>query len=137
MAKVFQLGRPELAQELEARLKRGGNRREMERLMALQMAMNGRSTLAQIAAAIGRSRSTLCEWMRIARNEGIEPLLGRHQGKGRAAQLKGKALTGLRKGLQRGRWPRAKDAQQWLAQRHGLKLSLSGMRYWLKKAGES
>ena len=137
MAKVFQLGRPELAQELAERLKRGGSRREMERLMALQMAMNGHSTLAQIAAAIGRSRSTICEWMRQARNKGIEPLLERHRGKGREAQVKGKVLVGLRQGLQRGRWARAKDAQQWLAQRHGLKLSLSGTRYWLKKEGES
>ena len=137
MAKVFRLGRPELADELQARLKRGGTPRQMQRLIALNMAMQGNATLAEIAAAVGRSRSALCSWMYVARNQGIEALLALHQGRGRSAQVKGQALSKLRHGLLRGRWPRAKDAQSWLQQRHGLTLSLSGVRYWLKKAGES
>ena len=122
MAKTFQLGRPELAAEVESRLAKGGSRREMERLMALRL---------------GRARSRIIEWMRVAREHGVEDLLGRHQGRGRVPRVKGAVLKGLRHGLRRGRWKRAKEAGQWLEQRHGVKLSQAGVRYWLKKAGES
>lgn len=137
MAKTFQLGKPELAEEVQRRLDQGGSRREMERLMALRLGLGGEHTLEQIGQAVGRARSRIIEWMRIAREEGIESLLGRHQGRGREAQVKGAALKGLRQGLRRGRWKRAKDAGQWLQQRHDIKLSEAGVRYWLKKAGES
>jgi len=137
MPKTFQLKKPGLAVEVETRFQRGGSRREMERLMALRMALSGEYTLEQIARAVGRARSRIGEWMKVARGEGLAALLERHQGRGRAPQVTGKALTGLRHGLQRGRWTRAKDTAVWLEQRHGIRLTVSGMRYWLKKAGES
>lgn len=107
----------------------------MERLNALRLGLGGEHTLEQIAQAVGRARSRVIEWIRIARQEGVEALLGRHQGRGRQAQVQGAALKGLRQGLRRGRWKRAKDAGQWLEQRHGISLSEAGVRYWLKKAG--
>ena len=137
MGKTFQLGRPELAPEIEQRLKQGGSQREMERLLALRLGLGGQHTLGQIAEAVGRARSRIIEWMRIAREEGVEALLGRHQGRGAKPRVQGKALQGLRQGLRRGRWKRAKDAGQWLQQRHGISLSVEGVRYWLKRAGES
>jgi transposase len=137
MAKTFQLGRPDLADEVARRLACGGSRREMERLNALRLGLGGEHTLEQIAQAVGRARSRVIEWMRIARQEGVEALLGRHQGRGRQAQVRGAVLKGLRQGLRRGRWKRAKDAGLWLVQRHGISLSEAGVRYWLKKAGES
>lgn len=137
MAKTFQLGKPEMAEEVQRRLDQGGSRREMERLMALRLGLGGEHTLEQIGQAVGRARSRIIAWMRIAREEGIESLLGRHQGRGRKAQVEGAALKGLRQGLRRGRWKRAKEAGQWLQQRHDIKLSEAGVRYWLKKAGES
>jgi transposase len=99
--------------------------------------MEGEHTLEQSAQVVGRARSRISEWMRIVRADGVDELLGRHQGRGRVAQLKGKALAGLRQGLRRGRWKRSQDAGQWLQQRHGIVLSQSGVRYWLKKAQES
>lgn len=137
MAKTFQLGRPELAEEVERRLAQGGSRRHMERLMALRLGLGGQHTLEQIAQAVGRARSRIIEWMKIAREEGVEALLGRHQGRGRKPQVSDAALKGLRHGLRRGRWKRAKEAAQWLQQRHGITLGAGGVRYWLKKAGES
>jgi transposase len=137
MGRTFRLDRPELGAEVERLLQLGGSRRQMERLMALRMGLGGEHTLAQIAAAVGRARSSVIIWMRVARQEGVASLLGKHQGRGRAAQLEGATLKELRHGLRRGRWKRAKEAQVWLQQRHGLSLSLSGVRYWLKKAGES
>jgi transposase len=137
MAKTFQLGKPELADDVTTRLARGGSKREMERLTALRLGQGGEHTLEQIAKAVGRARSRVIEWMRIARQEGVEALLARHQGRGRQAQVRGAALNGLRQGLSRGRWKRAKEAGLWLEQRHGIVLSEAGVRYWLKKAGES
>lgn len=137
MGKTFRLNRPELGPEIERRLKAGGKQREMQRLQALRLGLGGQHTLEQIGLAVGRARSRIIEWMRIAREEGIEALLGMHQGRGAKPQVQGKALQELKQGLRRGRWKRAKDAGQWLEQRHGVRLSVEGVRYWLKKAGES
>ena len=137
MGKTFRLQIPELAAEVERRLRRGGSRREMERLQAVRLGLGGQHTLEQIAAAVGKSRPRMVVWMRIVRQQGLDELLGRHQGRGQAPSVTGKALKGLQQGLRRGRWKRAKDAGQWLAQRHGVNLGKGGVRYWLKKAGES
>ena len=109
----------------------------MERLMALRLGMGGQHTLEEIGRAVGRARSRIIEWMRVAREHGVAELLGRHQGRGRAPRINAAALKGLRQGLRRGRWKRAKEAAQWLRARHGVSLSEAGVRYWLKKAGES
>ncbi|MEI9893960.1 MAG: helix-turn-helix domain-containing protein [Chthoniobacter sp.] len=137
MRKTFRLKRPEVAAAVAARWREAGSAREMERLAAVRLALQGASTLEEIARSVGRGRSTVAEWMRVVREEGLEALLGRHQGRGRAPQVCGAALRGLRKGVRRGRWKRAVEVQAWLQARHGLELSLNGTRYWLKKAGAS
>lgn len=137
MAKTFQLGRPELGPEIERRLAQGGSQRHMERLMALRLGLGGEHTLEQISLAVGRSRSRIIEWMKTVREQGVEALLCRHQGRGRKPQVSAAALKGLRHGLRRGRWKRAKEAADWLQQRHGITLGVGGVRYWLKKAEES
>jgi transposase len=137
MAKTFMLGRPELGAEVVTRLKQARSRRETERLQAVRLALGGEHTLQQIAVAVGRARSCVMKWMRITRELGLDELLGRHQGRGRAPRVGAKALKGLREGLRRGRWKRAADAAAWLRERHRVHLSDSGVRYWLKKAGES
>lgn len=137
MAKKFRLNMPELAPEIDRLLELGGSGRTMERLMALRLGLGGQHTLAQIGSIVGRARSRVTDWMRVVRAEGVQALLDKHQGRGARPQVKGKALQGLRKGLRRGRWKRAKEAGQWLEQRHGITLSEGGVRYWLKKAEES
>ncbi len=137
MAKTFRLDVPELASQLDDRFAQCTSPRGFERLTAVRLGLGGQHTLAQIGETVGRSRSRIIEWMRVVREEGLDSLLSKHQGRGAKPQVQGKALQGLRKGLRRGRWKRAKDAGHWLAERHGLHLSLEGVRYWLKKAGES
>lgn len=109
----------------------------MERLTALRLGLEGEHTLEEIGGIVGRARSRIIAWMKMAREQGVEALLGIHQGRGREARVKGKALKELKRGLMRGRWKRAKETQQWMRERYGVKLSLGGTRYWLKKAGES
>lgn len=137
MAKTFQLGRPELAAEVEAGLRAGGSARAMQRLTALRMALSGEHTLEQIGKVVGRSRRAVAQWMHVARNQGVAAVLASHQGRGQPPRVAGKALRELRQGLARGRWRRIKEARAWLEERHHVTLTLSGMRYWLKKAGES
>ena len=137
MPKTFQLTRPDLASEVQLRLKQGGTQREMERLQALRLGLAGQHTLAEIGAAVGRARSRIAKWMRLARAHGVAEVLGRHQGRGRAPQVKGQALKELSEGLRRGRWKRAKEARAWLIARHGITLTEGGVRYWLKKTRSS
>ncbi len=137
MRKTFKLGRPELTAEIEQGLKKARNQREQQRLLALRLGQEGAHTLEEIAGIVGRARSRVAEWMRVARTEGVAALLGRHQGRGRAPRVSGTAFKELRHGVRRGRWKRAKEAQAWLAQRHGVAIGLTSTRNWLKKAGES
>ena len=65
----------------------------------------------KMAKAVGKARSTVAEWMRVVRVDGLSALLALHQGRGRAPQLKAKAQKELRTGLRRGRWRRLKDAR--------------------------
>ena len=135
MGKKFQLRRPELAEALAEHQAVAKRARDQQRLGAVRLAMSGELTLAQIAKAVGKARSTVGEWMRVVRVEGLSALLALHQGRGRAPRLQAKAQKELRTGLRRGRWRRLKDAQQWLAERHRVKIGLGGVRYWIKKAG--
>ena len=106
MAKKFQLGRPELAEALTEQQVGAERARDHQRLSAVRLAMSGELTLAQIAKAVGKARSTVAEWMRVVRVDGLSALLALHQGRGRAPQRKAKAQKELRTGLRRGRWRR-------------------------------
>ena len=108
--------------------------RDQTRLSAVQLAMSGELTLAQIAGAVGKARSTVAEWMRVVRTQGLEVMLALHQGRGRQPKLQAKAQKELRQSLVRGRFGRVRDAQSWLAKRHQIQMGLGGVRYWLKKA---
>ena len=135
MPKRFHLRKPELTPVLEELEHSARQPREVQRLTAVRMAMSGEFTLAQIAAACGRSRSAVGEWMRVAREQGLPALLGRHQGRGRESALPPKALKELRKGLARGRWARRRDIQAWLEQRHGVVMGTGGVGYHVGKCG--
>lgn len=65
----------------------------------------------------------------------MERLLRRQHRGGQPAQVQGAVLIELQEGLQAGRWKRAKEIQQWLAQQHRKKMGLSGVYYWLGKLG--
>ena len=99
MAKKFRLHLPQLAAEVEKLLERGGRHRDMQRLTAVRLGLGGQHTLEQIGTIVGRARSRVTEWMRIVREEGVEALLGRHQGKGAEPQVTGKVSS---KGCKRG-----------------------------------
>ena len=59
----------------------------------------------------------------------------RGHGGGPEPSVKGKVLKEFQDGLQKGRWKRAKEIQEWLRCRHRVKMGLFGVHYWLGKLG--
>jgi len=98
MAKKFQLGRPELAEALTEQQVGAERARDHQRLSAVRLAMSGELTLAQIAKAVGKARSTVAEWMRVVRVDGLSALLALHQGRGRAPQTQSQSAKGTAHG---------------------------------------
>jgi transposase len=135
MPKRYHLNRPDLAQAVAAELRSCKDTKGQQRLLAARMAASGQFTAAQIAEQIGISRRRFFDWMNALKACGLERLLQRQHGGGAAAQVQTAALTELKAGLTQGRWKRAKEIQQWLRERHAVKLQLTGVYYWLGKLG--
>jgi len=55
--------------------------------MALRLDLGEEHALEQIGHAVGRARSRIIERMRVAREHGVQELLGRLQGRGRAPRV--------------------------------------------------
>ena len=107
-----------------------------ERLLAVQLGLQGELGLAEIAQAVGRSRATIQTWFDTYRQGGVAALLhnARSDNPGRPSELSGAALAELQKDLQAGRWRSVPQLQRWLAQTHGVKLALSSLYDRLGKA---
>jgi len=135
MPKRFHLNEPELAGAVTAALSACEDVKEQQRLLAMRMAASGQFTAAQIAEQVGISRRQFFHWVNALKDGGVDGLLEREHGGGAAPQVQGKALAEFQEGLRVGRWKRAKEIQQWLQQRHNVKLGLTGVHYWLGKLG--
>jgi transposase len=135
MPKRYHLNRPDLAQAVAAELRGCKDAKGQQRLLAARMAASGQFTAAQIAEQIGISRRRFFDWMNALKAGGLAGLLQRQHGGGAVAQVQAVALTELKAGLAQGRWKRAKEMQQWLRERHAVRLKLTGIYYWLGKLG--
>lgn len=135
MARRYHLNRPDLAQAVTAALRGCNDSRDQRRLLAMRLAASGQFTAAQIAEQIGISRRLFFYWVNALKEGGVSGLLRREHGGGAPAQVQGQVLEQLQAGLAAGRWKRAKEIQQWLAQRHQVPLGLTGVYYWLGKLG--
>jgi transposase len=109
--------------------------RERERLQTIRMGMSGQYSIAEIAEALGRSRTVIWRWADKYRKSGIVGLLERKAAPGKKGKLGPEVIEEITKGLQEGRWKRAKETRAWLKTTHKVKLSLKGMYYWLGKLG--
>jgi len=108
-----------------------------ERLLAVQLGFEAAYDLDQIAAAVGRARSTIQTWFEAYRQGGVEALLtdGRADNPGQPGKLTPAAQAALTEGLQQGRWRSVPQIQRWLEQTHHIKLALSSLYNRLGKAG--
>jgi transposase len=135
MPKRFHLNRPDLAQAVASALRTCKDIHNQQRLLAMRLAASGQFTAAQIAEQMDISRRQFFHWVNALKGGGVAGLLEREHGGGASPQVQGKILEEFQAGLQQGRWKRAKEIQQWLRQRHQVKLALTGVYYWLGKLG--
>ena len=105
--------------------------------MAVQLGLMGGQNLEQIAAAVGRARSTIQEWFGRFRKGGMKLLLGdgRAENPGAKGLLTAEARAQLAAGLGKATWRTAPQIAQWLAREHGITAALPTIYKWLGKAG--
>jgi len=125
---------PDSAKKVDAAYRASGDVRDRERLQAIRLAQQGRYSMEEIAAIVGRARSTLGRWIRAFRAGGIKQLLKCEQG-GKQGQLSARDRRALRRQLRRGRWKSAREIQQWLRKKRHIQLTLSGVYYWVHRVG--
>jgi transposase len=117
------------------RLKREPAGWRRERLLAVKLGLEGRLTLEEIAAHLGRARSCIQGWLDCFRREGLEGLLQPpRRGQGPASQLSPELAQALNQKLTAGEFRRAADAQRWLLKEGGLRVKLVTVYKYLKKA---
>lgn len=131
MAKPLKVEGSETSEELANTYKSNPERHDRERLLAIQIARQGKHTLEEIGMLLNRGRRTIIRWLKAYREGGIEKLLHRSHS-GRKASLSQSDQEALIEGLRSGRWKRAKDIQIWLQKECGVELKLSGVYYWLR-----
>jgi transposase len=135
MPKRYHLSRPVMAQTVAAQLQISNGPRDQQRLLAAKLAASGQFTAAQIADRTGVSRRRFFDWMNALKGAGLEGLLQRKHGGGAPPRVRGLVLTELQMGLGQHRWKRAEEVRGWLRERHGVRLTLPGVYYWLGKLG--
>lgn len=107
-----------------------------DRLRALQMAFTGEFTYAQIAAAVGRSASTLQRWFGWYREAGLTPILERTTGHGGGhpeTLNNDEVRSFLREGLEEGKWRTCAQAAEALSEARGQSYRSKTVWEWLKK----
>jgi transposase len=108
-----------------------------ERLLAVQLGLEGEQSLEQVAVAVGHARSTIQQWFERFRAGGVEGLLHDERAANRGAEglLDAETQKQFEAGLERGTWRTAPEIQRWLHKAHGVKAALPTVYRWLGKAG--
>lgn len=108
-----------------------------ERLLAVQLGFDSANDLDQVAAAVGRARSTVQLWFDAYRKGGVEALLkdGRADNSGRPDSLGPEVRQALEEGLKEGRWRTVPQMHADLRQAFGITLKLGSLYNRLGKAG--
>ena len=119
-------------QEIIAARRKTANPFDHERLLAIQMAQQGGWHIADIAKTLDPGHATIERWIRAYRQSGIDGLLKKKHHT-RKPRLSPDDIDALSQGLLSGRFKRAKEIRQWLKKERGIKMTLSGVYYWLNK----
>ena len=120
----------------QRRLASADDPRTAERLRFALAAATGQHTLEELARRLGRTRSTVQNWLAQFEAGGLEGLLARQSGPGRATPVAEASLQRqLLAGLQAGRWSSAAQVAAWLHETHGIRRSRKSIYYWFQKHG--
>jgi transposase len=112
------------------------DRRAVERLRFTLLAATGRHTLEGLSRRLGRSRSTIQNWLGKFAAGGLESLLERDTSPGVSSPIAGQTvLKQLQAGLKAGRWTSAAHVAAWLREAHGIARSRKSIYYWFEKCG--
>ena len=110
------------------------DRRAAERLRFALLAATGQHTLEDLARMLGRSRSTIQNWLGKFAAGGVEELLERDTSPGLASPVAmPKVQRQLQAGLKAGRWTSAAAVAAWLEESHGITRSRKSIYYWFAK----
>jgi putative transposase len=108
---------------------------QRERLLAVKWGLEGELTLEEIAAQLGRARSSIQQWFDAFRRGGVEALLSLKRGKGPPSRLTPEMAHALARKLQAGECRRAVDVHRWLVDTYGLTVRLASVYPYLKGLG--
>ena len=110
--------------------------RRLERVRFALEAATGQHTLEDLARRFNRTRSTMQNWLASFAAGGLEGLLERAGGPGRASPVaKPKIQKQLLAGLKTGRWTSAEEIAAWLRDTHDIRRSRKSLYYWFQKHG--
>lgn len=110
--------------------------RERERARFALEAASGKYTLDELAERLGRSRSTLQNWLVKFAAGGLTGLLERDTAPGLASPIADEKVQRLLiGGLKDGRWRSAAHVAAWLEEEHGIRRSRKSIYYWFQKWG--
>ena len=110
---------------------------KLQRLQGIRLALEGEEGCRRIAAIVRVTTATLNQWINWYREGGIEALLSRALGAkgGHAPRFTPQECDRFRKKLAGGTWRTARDAQRWLREAMGLKVSRKEVCRHLGKLG--
>jgi hypothetical protein len=110
-----------------------------ERLLAVQLGFDSANDIDQVAAAVGRARSTVQFWFDAYRRGGVEALLkdGRADDSGQPDSFGPEARHALEEGLKKGRWRTVPQMHAELVRTFGITLKLCLLYNRLGKAGSA
>ena len=125
---------PEQRAELRRRSSSERDSRVQERLKFAEHAASGDYTLEELAVKIGRSRSTLQNWLDKFNAGGLAGLLERATPPGRTSPLaESRIQSQLDAGLRSGRLRTAAQVATWLHEQHGHQRARKSIYYWLRR----
>ena len=129
MPKRVKVGGPATPEDIASAYHQCTSPHDYSRPLALEMAQQGQWTLAEIAKALSKDRTTIVRWLKAYRQGGLQELLARGHG-GRQPRLKTDDIQALKAELRKGNT--AKQIRDWLKER-GIGMTVWGVYYWLKK----
>jgi transposase len=134
----IKLGRPEVAEIIDARHAREPEGWRKTRLLAVKLAARGEMTSAQIADLCGIARGHLFVWMKIVREQGLEALLERAKPgpkEGTCRGIKPEVMAQLKGKLETHEFATVEQARRWLKKVHRVERPYASVWNWLKKFG--
>jgi transposase len=125
---------PAQARQLRQLLHSSRDDRLRERLQFALRAATGRNTLEDLARQLGRSRSTIQNWLVKFATGGLAALLERDTPPGMASPMASQTIQArMEAGWRAGQWRSAAEIAAWLNREHGIKRSRKSIYYWIHK----